>query len=550
MSKMRIFISHTHADTDFAKWLKKDLEKAGADAWLDESNLGLGQLYDKIDREISTRPVFILVVSDTALGSESVRTEINLARSRESVESHRVVLPVLASDTDLSKMGAWIAGFWRVEAARGKAYPQEIAIQRTITRLREEILKQDNENGYYDPEVARALQERYEEMGGESEPSLGAILLVDRDAAKPDTSPQRTVGYRLWCAAGGGSAAIYWSERGGAQPVWGAIRQVYGGRGSRHGLPLTREIQADTSFKGTNGVFQLFEGRWNYPEDIVRLVRERLHERGMTTHPEINSFGAAIYRSPNYGAHTTLGHIGEYHERQGGTKGKLGFPVTSSAQAAKSRRGTEGWYQVFEGGHVHWSETTGIVATVYGPIRDYYNGLGGSGSWLGFPASEEAQAVASRYGTTGTFQRFEGNWDYPSDVNELLAGVRCGATLYSSEYGVHPTAWGIGTIYERMHGTDSVLGFPKSPELPIPGSPPESPDRMQQFEGGTMYYRYHQQRHFVVPVLNAVHAVYDKLGGVTGEMGFPLAPAEQVPDGKPGQCIQRFEGGIIAVEGA
>lgn len=530
MSKMRIFISHTKSDTDFAMRLKEGLGNAGGNVWLDDTDWGLGQLSDTIVGQITQRPVFILVVSDDALKSTSVREEIKLARNRESVESQRVVLPVLASDTDLSKMDAWLAGFWRVEAARGKAHPPERAIQETIAALQREIL-----NSYYPKEpvdVGQAFATRYRELGGEAESSLGALLLVDRDAAEPDMSPQKTKGYRLWCVAGGGTAAIYWSQRGGAQPVWGEIRKIYGGRGSRHGFPLTPELPAGTSPQGTNGVLQRFEGRFNYAADITGPMR----------------YGATIYFSERYGARTTSGGIGQYFEGLGGTTSRLGFPVSASAAATKSNRGTEGWCQEFEGGTVHWSEPTGSK-TVSGQIRDYYNGVGGSGSWLGFPASEEGPAVESPYGTAGTFQRFESAWDYPGDVIDLLAGVRCGATIYYSEpYGVQPTGRGIGTIYERMHGTAGVLGFPKSPELRLPGSPPESASRMQHFEGGTMYYRYHEQRHLIVPVLNAVHEIYEKLRGVSGELGFPLAPAEPLPSGEPGQCIQRFEGGIIAVE--
>lgn len=546
MPPMRIFISHTLTDIDFAIRLREALKEAGADAWLDDSDLSAEQaLHSRIKQEIRERPVFIFIVSNEANRSTSVQDEIDLVHSCHGLQPHRIVLNVLARDTDPSTMDPWIAQFLRIEERPWVAYPPHTAIQKTIAALRREVML------YYPKspvDTGQALFKRYDELTASGpDPSLGDILLVDRDAAKPDKSPQGTVGYRLWCSGGDGSAAIYWSQRGGAQPVWGAIRTVYGGRGSRHGLPLTPEIEADKSFKDTNGKFQLFEGRWNYSEDVARRVRERLRERGITTDPEIISFGAAIYWSPKHGAHTTLGHIGEYFERQGGTNGPLGFSVTSSAQAAKSHRGTEGWYQVFEGGHVHWSEATGVVATVSGKIRDYYNSLGGSGSWLGFPMSEEAPATTSTYGTTGTFQRFEGEWDYPPDVIELLAGVRCGATLYSSKFGVYPTGWGIGTLYERMHGTDSVLGFPTSEESRIPGLPPESADRMQQFEGGTMYYR--ARDNLLVSVLNAVHDLLEKLGGVSGEMGFPLAPAEPVPNGKPGQCIQRFEGGIIAVEG-
>jgi uncharacterized protein with LGFP repeats len=437
----------------------------------------------------------------------------------------RITLPVLARDTDLSKLDAWIAGFLRVEASPGRAFPPEQAIEETIATLRREVGR------YYPSDVSKAIERRRAELGDVSK-ILGAPLLVSRDAAKPDRSPQGSEGYHYWYLGGGGKASIYWSKRGGAQPVWGAIRAVYGGRGSAYGFPLTSEIPAGASPQGTDGKLQRFEGRQNYPEDITGPMK----------------YGATIYWCAKHGAKTTWEGIGEYYERQGGTTSGLGFPVHSEHEAARSRRNTEGKSQEFEGGIIVWSESTG-AASVRGEIAAMYSKIGGTGSWLGFPLGEESEAAVSSQGTTGTFQRFEGDWVYPDDVIRLLQATRCGATVYCSpKCGTYPTAWGIGVIYERMFGTGGVLGFPTSGEQRIPGIAPESADRLQRFEGGAIYYR--ASGNLIVPVLTAILEMYQSHGGPAGNLGFPLAPAEQAPSGGADKLIQRFEGGTITLSGS
>lgn len=53
MSTLRIFVSHSHQDSGFCQALTDALRQAGADVWLDEDNLGSGQLIDNIQKEQS-----------------------------------------------------------------------------------------------------------------------------------------------------------------------------------------------------------------------------------------------------------------------------------------------------------------------------------------------------------------------------------------------------------------------------------------------------------------------------------------------------------------
>src|SRR5207302_1874982 len=117
------------------------------------------------------------------------------------------------------------------------------------------------------------------------------------------------------------------------------------------------------------------------------------------------------------------------------------------------------------GAAVYWSEKHNAHA-VWGGIGERYEHLGSMDSGLGMPTSDQFEAAPSPSGTTGVYQRFESIWDYPADVIALLAGIRCGATVYwTEEHGTHATWGAIGELYERLHGTAGRLGFPVTDEL-------------------------------------------------------------------------------------
>ncbi|HEX5440442.1 MAG TPA: toll/interleukin-1 receptor domain-containing protein, partial [Ktedonobacterales bacterium] len=79
MSLMRIFVSHSHTDDEFADQLVVELRNAGADVWYDKENLGQAHIRDTVEREMRKRDVFIVVLSPTALESKWVKAEINAA---------------------------------------------------------------------------------------------------------------------------------------------------------------------------------------------------------------------------------------------------------------------------------------------------------------------------------------------------------------------------------------------------------------------------------------------------------------------------------------
>jgi uncharacterized protein with LGFP repeats len=76
--------------------------------------------------------------------------------------------------------------------------------------------------------------------------------------------------------------------------------------------------------------------------------------------------------------------IRAYYDAVGGSRGFLGFPTTDETPTPEGI----GAYNDFTGGSAYWSPSTGVHAVVNG-ILWVYNSIGGTTSRLGFPVSDE-----------------------------------------------------------------------------------------------------------------------------------------------------------------
>jgi tetratricopeptide (TPR) repeat protein len=137
VSQLRVFVSHASQDSPFADALVRALRGAGADVWYDEHNLGAGQLLDAIQRELATRPVFIVVLSKAAFASVWVKDECRWAYNLFKREPNRTILPVVALPIDHIDFNTWLflEDFLRVEAPGDQPYPRDEAIDRTLRLL-------------------------------------------------------------------------------------------------------------------------------------------------------------------------------------------------------------------------------------------------------------------------------------------------------------------------------------------------------------------------------------------------------------------------------
>jgi tetratricopeptide (TPR) repeat protein len=134
-NQMKIFVSHNHADVAYCKALVNALRGAGADAWYDEENMGAGPLGPVIERELRARPVFLVVLSPAALGSQWVEDESRWAFTLYRKDPTRILLPVLCDAVKDEANWLFLSDFRRIETPGNQPYPQAEAIRQTLHAL-------------------------------------------------------------------------------------------------------------------------------------------------------------------------------------------------------------------------------------------------------------------------------------------------------------------------------------------------------------------------------------------------------------------------------
>ncbi|KFA87795.1 toll/interleukin-1 receptor domain-containing protein, partial [Archangium violaceum] len=92
----KIFISHSSKDKPFAIELKRRLESKGHDAWLDLSELLVGdEIRTKIDEGIERSDVVVFVLSPDAILSRWFNYELRVAQTLLRSGKKRPLFPVL-----------------------------------------------------------------------------------------------------------------------------------------------------------------------------------------------------------------------------------------------------------------------------------------------------------------------------------------------------------------------------------------------------------------------------------------------------------------------
>ena len=93
------FISYSTEDHDFATRLYADLQNKGVRCWFAPHNVQGGKyLHEQIDGAIELYDRLLLILSETSIHSEWVKTEIAKARKRELRENRRMLFPVRLMD--------------------------------------------------------------------------------------------------------------------------------------------------------------------------------------------------------------------------------------------------------------------------------------------------------------------------------------------------------------------------------------------------------------------------------------------------------------------
>lgn len=95
MPTASVFLSHTHVDKPFVRRLGADLAALGAQVWIDEAELRVGDsLLTKISKAIDDMEYLAVVLSPDAVASSWVQNELEQAMSGQLERDRVKVLPI------------------------------------------------------------------------------------------------------------------------------------------------------------------------------------------------------------------------------------------------------------------------------------------------------------------------------------------------------------------------------------------------------------------------------------------------------------------------
>ncbi len=231
-----------------------------------------------------------------------------------------------------------------------------------------------------------------------------------------------------------GSGCPYSVGQGTSGSELAAFQNAYnsGGGYSSLACPTSTVSGGFTSFAGTVGHYQLFaNGDIEYLTNgtyagnayaVLNPLYNKWASLGFTASNPLgypiayissqstSYYGTSLkYQSFENGAlewHLSGARSGNVYEVHGaiyakwGQKGysasPLGLPISNERDAqASGATGKTGRVSDFEGGHIHWITGASYAYESHGAIDSLFASMGGSGSWLGFPTSDEYVASSS-----------------------------------------------------------------------------------------------------------------------------------------------------------
>ena len=97
MSAETIFVSYSSDDRPFALGLVKELQSLGADVWIDQLGIGLGENWDNaIEEALEKSETFMLILSPTSVESQNVQDEVSIA-----INTKKKLVPILIKQCEL-----------------------------------------------------------------------------------------------------------------------------------------------------------------------------------------------------------------------------------------------------------------------------------------------------------------------------------------------------------------------------------------------------------------------------------------------------------------
>jgi hypothetical protein len=124
-----IFVSHSHKDDNFTNQLVTDLRHAGADVWVDMTDVTHDDFVKRINAGLKGREWLILVMTPDALRSDWVQLEVNAAIGLVMQRKMRSIIPVVARPCDLDDIPPLWAAYHRYDATTNYSAALEHLLQ-------------------------------------------------------------------------------------------------------------------------------------------------------------------------------------------------------------------------------------------------------------------------------------------------------------------------------------------------------------------------------------------------------------------------------------
>ncbi len=175
-----VFISHSREDNAFCKQFVDALRAAGVDVWIDMDDILPGRtLISEIAREIYGRPVFIIIVSRSALASRAVFEEFCTAQYLQLYDDQigRTIIPITIEPLSIRRIeGKWsfLLPITRIEANYAPL-PFDEMVRRTLRA----IPARDTSPPPPTPPYDEALPELHLPAGGDTPLSYNDVLAND-----------------------------------------------------------------------------------------------------------------------------------------------------------------------------------------------------------------------------------------------------------------------------------------------------------------------------------------------------------------------------------
>jgi len=148
--------------------------------------------------------------------------------------------------------------------------------------------------------------------------------------------------------------------------------------------------------------------------------------------------GGAIYVAPGIGVHEVHGAIRDRWTLLGAETGFLGYPISDETGAPDG----VGRFNHFQNGSIYWTPAAG-AHEMHGAIRDKWTALGGVGSVVGYPLTDETGAPDG----VGRYNHFQS-----------------GTIYWKPDVGAHEVHGAIRDLWASIGWERSYLGYPTSDE--------------------------------------------------------------------------------------